>query len=400
MNTAAASRSTRSTVDADTGEILDAPRAMANAATGPSLGALIQVEQQRAIAEVQARSLMARANPRDPVKVLDLILLDCQRPRLAEAAAYQYARGGTDIRGPSIRLLEAIARRWGNLATGVRELSRGNGMSECQAFAIDLETGFFEERTFPVRHWRDKKDGSGYVLTDERDIYETVANAGARRKRSCLESIIPGDVVDQALAQCEATLRARADTSPAAMAKLVEAFAEYKVTRQQIEQRLQRRLDAITAAQLVGLRRIYASLRDGMSEAGDWFEPGSAASPPPAADAPPAVAPPAPEPRPRGRPKKAAGVPKAGADDGGPATVSDRAPGAAPGPAAGGPEPRPLADYQRAIAQASSEETATLVLDEARTAGLGADDLAALAATWRATWSPFSASGDGEGAVP
>jgi hypothetical protein len=390
--TGAATRS-RSTVDADTGEILDAPRPLANASSGPALGALIQVEQQRAIAEVQARSLMARANPRDPVKVLDLILLDCQRPRLAESAAYQYARGGTDIRGPSIRLLEAIARRWGNLATGVRELSRGNGMSECQAFAIDLETGFFEERTFPVRHWRDKKDGGGYVLTDERDIYETVANAGARRKRSCLESIIPGDVVDQALAQCEATLRARADTSPAAMTKMVEAFAAYGVTRPQIEQRLQRRLDAITPAQLVGLKRVYASLRDGMSDAGDWFEPGPAA--PAGADAPPsgaAPAPPAPEARPRGRPKKAAGAPKTGPDDGGPGSVSVRTPAAAPGPAAGGPGLRPLADYQREIEQASSEETAALVLDEARSAGIGADDLAALAATWRAKWEPFSAS--------
>jgi len=398
MNTA--SRSTRSTVDADTGEILDAPRPLANASSGPALGALIQVEQQRAIAEVQARSLMARANPRDPVKVLDLILLDCQRPRLAEAAAYQYARGGTDIRGPSIRLLEAIARRWGNLATGVRELSRREGISECQAFAIDLETGFFEERTFPVRHWRDKKDGGGYVLTDERDIYETVANAGARRKRSCLESIIPGDVVDQALAQCEATLRARADTSPAAMAKLVEAFAEFKVTRQQIEQRLQRHLDAITAAQLVGLRRIYASLRDGMSDAADWFEPGPPA-PPPATNAPTAGTPPAPEPRPRGRPKKAAGAPKPGPDDGRPGPVSVRAPGAAPAAAAGGPELRPLADYQRAVKEATSEESAALVLDEARTAGIGADDLAALAATWRATWEPFSAGkDDDDGATP
>ena len=39
-----------------------------------------------------------------------------------------------------------------------------------------------------------------------------------------------------------------------------------------IEKRIQRRLDAIEAAQIVGLKRIYASLRDGMSEAKDWFD--------------------------------------------------------------------------------------------------------------------------------
>jgi hypothetical protein len=32
----------------------------------PAPGGLVSVEQQRAIAEVQARMLIARANPRDP----------------------------------------------------------------------------------------------------------------------------------------------------------------------------------------------------------------------------------------------------------------------------------------------------------------------------------------------
>jgi len=299
--------------------------------------------------------------------VLDLILRDCQRPGLAEQAAYQFSRGGTDIRGPSIRLLEAVARRWGNLVTGVRELSRRDGMSECQAFAMDLETGFFEERTFPVKHWRDRKNGEGYAVTDERDIYEIVANAGARRKRACLESVIPGDVVEAALAQCESTLRARADTSPAALAKMVEAFAAFGVTRAQIEQRLQRRLDAITPAQLVGLKRVYASLRDGMSDAPDWFEPAAAAPEPP---------PPPEGPKGRGRAKKADDAPKPDAEA--PAEARDT----------GGPPLRTLAEYQIDIERATDAETAALVLDEARTAGLQEVQVAALTQVWHAKWEP------------
>jgi hypothetical protein len=45
------------------------------------------------------------------------------------------------------------------------------------------------------------------------------------------------------------------------------------VTKEQIEKRIQRRIDAIQPAQVVTLRKIYASLRDGMSVAADWFEP-------------------------------------------------------------------------------------------------------------------------------
>jgi hypothetical protein len=46
---------------------------------------------------------------------------------------------------------------------------------------------------------------------------------------------------------------------------------EFGVTIHQIEGRIQRKLDAITPANLVGLRRIFNSLRDGMSSVEDWF---------------------------------------------------------------------------------------------------------------------------------
>lgn len=382
-------------VDPTTGEIL---RASMPAAPRQAGGALIQIEQQRAVAEIQARMLIARASPRDPLRALDAILRDCMRPTLAETAAYQYARGGTDIKGPSIRLLEAVARRWGNLATGIREVSRHEGISECVAFAWDLETGFYEERQFPVRHWRDRseRNGGGYMVTDERDIYELVANAGQRRKRSCLESAIPGDVVDAALDQCEKTLRARADTSPEAMGKMIEGFAPFGVTRAQIEQRIQRRIDAITPAQVVGLRRVYASLRDGMSVALDWFEP--AVVPPVGAEG--ALPPPAPEGgAPSGSPvarrpraKKAAGGPEPAAEDSPPMPPPDSAATPAPGPAAGAfaLERRSLADYQLEMERATDAETAALVLDEARTAGVLADELAALTGAWRSKWEPAS----------
>lgn len=247
--------------------IYDAP-----IATRPNQNqAMVEVEQQRAISEVQGAIILAKKFPRNQIECLDRITTACQRPTLAEQALYSYSRGGTEITGPSIRLAEAIAQNWSNLQFGIKELEQRNGESTVEAFAWDVETNVKQVKTFQVKHERYTKKGR-YALEDPRDIYETVANQGARRLRACILGIVPGDVIDAAVGQCEQTLKAKADTSQEALKKLVEAFANYKVTKEQIEKRIQRRLDTITPAQLVNLRKIYNSLKDGMSVPADWFE--------------------------------------------------------------------------------------------------------------------------------
>ena len=53
---------------------------------------------------------------------------------------------------------------------------------------------------------------------------------------------------------------------------MIEVFQPFGVTRDQIEKRIQRRVEAITPAQVISLRKIYNSLRDQMSSKEDWFE--------------------------------------------------------------------------------------------------------------------------------
>ena len=238
----------------------------------PAGGALAAAEQTRAVTEVQAALLMARMQPRDPRRAMDLILRDCLRPTLAEKATYQYARGGTAIQGPSIRLAEVIAKRWGNLWCGIRELSRQHHVSECEAWAWDLETNTRDVRGFSVPHWRDRKEGGGYFVTDARDIYEVVANAGQRRKRSAILALIDGDVIEAAVAQCEQTQAASLDMDDAFIPRMLARFAGVGVTQEHIEKRIQRRIASLTPAQGLELRRIFNSLADGMSTPGDWFE--------------------------------------------------------------------------------------------------------------------------------
>jgi len=243
----------------------------APAAASQAQGAAANAVAVREVAEVQAAMTIAQKFPRDEKAAMDRILTACTRLSLADSAVYQYSRGGSDVTGPSIRLAEELARGWGNIVCGVTELTRSNGVSECMAYAWDLQTNFRDEKRFQVRHWRDTKSG-GYAVRDERDIYEIIANQGSRRKRACVLAVIPGDVVEAAVKQCEVTLKAKADVTPEALAKLVERFGEFGVTKEQVEKRMQRRLDSMTPALMVNFRKIYNSLKDGMSRPEDWFE--------------------------------------------------------------------------------------------------------------------------------
>ncbi|MCK2097716.1 hypothetical protein [Thauera aromatica] len=233
--------------------------------------AVAESSAHREAQEVQAMMVIAKRFPRDQMQAMDRILQACTRPTLAEGALYSYGRGGADVTGPSIRLAEAIAQNWGNLQFGIRELSQSNGESTVEAFAWDIENNTRQVKVFQVPHIRYTRSGTKR-LEDPRDIYELVANQGARRLRACILGVIPGDVVESAVKQCETTLTTSADTSPDAVKKMVDAFGQYGVTREQIEKRIQRRLDTITPALMVQMKKIYASLRDGMSAPGDWFD--------------------------------------------------------------------------------------------------------------------------------
>ena len=242
-------------------------------ANGHELIVGVEAEKSRAIAEIQAALTVAQARPRNEQRCLDRIANACQRQGLAERSQYSYSRGGTEITGPSIDLLTVVANCWGNIQFGFRELSQSNGQSEVEAFAWDLESNSKRAVTFTVKHERVARS-KVTRLTDPRDIYELVANYAQRRVRACLESVIPPDVVDAALDQCVETLKTKDPVTPEKIKKLVDAFADkYQVTTAQIEVRLGRRVETMTPAQMVQMRRIWKSLEEGMSQVGDWFKP-------------------------------------------------------------------------------------------------------------------------------
>ena len=223
--------------------------------------------------EVQAAMVVAKRFPRDEIDSFNRIMTSCQRKSLAERAMYEYPRGGTKVTGPSIRLAEAMAQNWGNIDFGIIELEQNNGESQVMAYAWDLETNTRQTKIFNVPHVRGTKKGN-VTLTDPRDIYEMVANQGARRLRACILGVIPGDVIDAAVEQCKKTMT-EGNEKPLIdrIREGVKLFEEkFSVSQQMLEKYIGCKCEAFSENDMVRLNNVYRSLRDGMSKREDYFD--------------------------------------------------------------------------------------------------------------------------------
>lgn len=239
----------------------------------PSQTRMGEYNESKALSEIKGKMYLARQFPRDPNWALQSALEECRRKELAEAAQYEFPKGESVVKGPSIRLVEVLARHWCNLLSGVDELETKDGESVIKAFAWDLETNVSDEKTFTVKHERTTKNGT-YKLKDERDIYEMVANKGARRKRACLLSVLPGWYVDAAVAACEETLKAsltQGKSMEEVISSIVASFQEFGISQAQIEEKLGKEIGSLSKNDVVKLRHLYSAIKDGFVKGADAF---------------------------------------------------------------------------------------------------------------------------------
>lgn len=227
----------------------------------------------RQMQEVQGQIIMAKKFPRNEIAARNRILTACQRKRLAEQAEYEYKRGTSKVTGTSIRLAEAMAQNWGNLDFGFVELEQRNGESQVMAYCWDLETNTRQTKIFTVPHIRETKSGN-YPLTSSRDIYEMVANQAARRVRACILGIIPGDIQEEAVEQCRKTLM---DGEEKPLKDLIQgvvrtAEKDYQVPQESLEGYIGCKADAFSMNDLIRLKRVFNSIKDGMAKREEIFK--------------------------------------------------------------------------------------------------------------------------------
>lgn len=238
----------------------------------------VAIESSRAIAEAQGKLIIAKRFPRDEVQAYAKAMEACRRPTMAEKAFYSFPRGGQTVEGPTIRFAEELARCWGNVDYGIKELSQDDGKSEMQAYAWDLETNAQSIQNFTNPHTREKTDKKTKsvtmeVLRSQRDIYENNANMATRRLRSRILAILPSWFVEDAIAECKRTLAGENDTPLIdRVKKMVVKFAQLGVTQEQIEKRLGRKVDSMNADDFTEYIGIYNAIKQGESKISEWFD--------------------------------------------------------------------------------------------------------------------------------
>ncbi|MCV7255270.1 hypothetical protein H7J86_24205 [Mycobacterium hackensackense] len=228
-------------------------------------------QQSRAIAEMQAAVIVSQSNPRDDVAAEREMESVCRRPEMAEQAFYQVDRTFR----PSVHLARELARIWGNLDYGVKELDRDDqhGVSEVLAFAWDVQKNSRSSRVFLNPHQR--TEGALRVeLTDLQDIYLSNQNVGARAVREVIFSILPRWFVEKAQNICRLTLEA-GDGTPLHLriAAMVGAFDSLGVTEAQLEARLEHDRNTWTPADLAQLTVLANSIRRGEVRSDELFTP-------------------------------------------------------------------------------------------------------------------------------
>ena len=234
--------------------------------------ALQGADEYRGVAEIQAQLVIAQRFPRNEQRCIERIKNAFGRVSLAQQAEFEIPKGGQMVGGETIKALEAIAQLWGNITWEWREVFRDRDYSDVAAYAWDVQSNVRRMVTFRVRHWIDTKKG-GRPPKDEREIYELLANMAQRRVRACLKAVIPGDVTEYAIMQARETLRAKFVINDESRRKMLSSFHDLGVSKAQIEKRINRNFESIEQGQWGQLRRIYQSIKDGMIEASEAFEP-------------------------------------------------------------------------------------------------------------------------------
>lgn len=233
-----------------------------------------KIEQSRAVAEVQAAVVIAMKYPRDTSKAHAKAMESCLIDSLAERAFFSYPKGGQTVTGASIHLATELARCWGNIDYGIKELSRDDegGSSEILAFAWDLETNVRSETVFVVPHKMDTKHG-GKILTQTRDIYENNANMGARRIREMIFRVLPPWLIDDAKRKCRKTLEHGGGVPIEKRRSLcIMGFEKLNITQDQLEAKMGKPISKLTDVELANLNIAGQSLKTGELNRDEFLE--------------------------------------------------------------------------------------------------------------------------------
>lgn len=233
-----------------------------------------------AVGMVKAMHAMALERPRDLIVVREKLLAECRRPKFAECARYKLPRGGKDITGPSVRFAEAAARALTNLHRRTTILYEDDERRLGEVTIVDLESnlpycsGFTIDKTVERRtikpgdvvlseRLNSKGEAVYRIIATEAEVQQKQESLVSRIRRNLILELLPGDIKDEALEECSATLRRADSADPRATAKkLADSFQSLGIPAAQLQQYLGHAVDTVTPEEAEDLRGIYSAIAD------------------------------------------------------------------------------------------------------------------------------------------
>lgn len=233
---------------------------------------------------MEARYQLALHRPRNLPDVRVEFLRECQRPTFAETAEYKLPMGpGKEIKGPSIRFMEAAARCMRNVLVERRIVYSDPSQIWFHVEVMDLETNMTYASQFSVprvverrslRHdqvaLESRTTSTGQVVhlvtPSEGEYFGKMGAYTSRIIREGLRRIIPGDLLEEGILTARETVKAADKSDPdAAKKRIADGFATFGVTVADLERVVLKKpfTATLTPADMEHLRTIIVSLKEG-----------------------------------------------------------------------------------------------------------------------------------------
>lgn len=252
------------------------------AAPAQTRGEQAQAVAERYKAEVMVKREQAVRCPRDIMSFRKRLLKHCERYTFASEARYRKPVGGGDyVEGASIRFVKAALQCFGNVESTQQVIHDDDevriirvtvtDLEENVQFSEDVQIAKTVERRSPRRgdvviskRENSRGDIVHLVAANEDDLANKVSAAASKKLRNCGLSLLPPDIVDEALAACDATVRSGIRQDPEGQTKaLVDAFDSVGVSADQLAEYLGHSALQCTPSEIKELRAVYSALKEG-----------------------------------------------------------------------------------------------------------------------------------------
>jgi len=216
---------------------------------------------------------IARATPRNEERVLKKCLAELALyPDMAAEAVYVKPVGKDRngvmqyVEGLSIRAAESLATRWGNCAYGAEPIADDGEIFTLGVVFLDYESNVRASRLLRISRKFKRRTGQISTYSEDRFNSTVIPAAQSKALREVILRALPSGLTKAYLKKAQELMNKQftPEQQKHYQKKLVESFAQVKVSEEQIGEILGKPLNmGITENELTKLRGIYNALKDG-----------------------------------------------------------------------------------------------------------------------------------------